>query len=316
MAVVREHEEGGLAVVQTLDEPADLDALVGKFKPRVLFSDPVALPVIDFTGLTVINAGGGTGWAQLNHSPLPSVKPVGRLLFAERSTLPRLLAIWVPDGVIVSPDKDKTDPATKPLNFHLFYHPSPGVLSGSYPFDFAFMDLIFRYLLYWKVLHKQMTNQHQASGSKAILVFPVGNPSGWNGSLGDQTSVLRLLQEVAFFVQRKHRVPFPLQPVGRCAVSGFSAGGQYVAKALAGDNTFFHDTVLAEIYGFDIRTDMGNFAARLKAWWRGGANRRAYRIYTTVPGHFAALEGIDPGRRSFRGPAGRRSGRARRRTLS
>ena len=289
---------------QLQDARDNIDALANKFKANVLFKDPVALPVIDFVGLTVINPGGGSGWGQLLHSPLPSVTPKGRLLFAERTTLPKLVAIWVPAGVTVTREKDKVNPGQVPLNFHLFYHPSPGVLKGSYPFDFAFMDLIFRYLLYWKVLHKQMTNQHQASGSKAILVFPVGNPSGWNGSLGDQTSVLRLLQEVAYFVQRKLKIPFPLQPVGRCAVSGFSAGGGYVVKALAGDNPFFNDNVLAEVYWFDFRTNMGDFAAKLKAWWRGGTNRRAYRIYTTVPDHFNTLQGIDPAATRFQGAGG------------
>jgi hypothetical protein len=277
---------------------------LGKPGGRVLFMSPVTLPVIDFTGLTVLNTGGGSGWGQLIHSPLPAVVPRGRLFFAERTTTPKLLAIWVPEGVMVTNEKNKVDPRKTPLNFHVFYHPSPGVLRGRYPFDFAFVDLMFRYLLYWKVLHKQMVNQHQASGSKAIMVFPVGDPSQWNGALGNQTSVLRLLQEVAYFVQRRHKIPFPLQPVGKCAVSGFSAGGQYVLQALGGDNPFFHDNVLAEIYAFDIRTNIAAFGSQLKKWWRGGANGRAFRIYTTDPGQFNTLEGTDPGATLFNGAGG------------
>lgn len=271
---------------------------------KIFTSDPVPRPVIDFTGLTVLNSSISEKWQRLIHNPIPSVAPKGKMFYAERTTVPKLVGIWVPEGATVTRERDKVNPGQVPLNFHLFYHPSPGVLSGFYPFDFAFVDLIIRYMIYWKFLHKAMINQHQAAGSKSLLIFPVGDPAQWNGNFGSQTSILRLLQEVAYFVQRRQKIAFPLQPVGRCAVSGFSAGGQYVVSALGGDDRFFHDNVLAEIYGFDIRMDVSDFASKLSAWWRGGKDRRAFRIYTTVPEHFNALEGIDRAAGLFIGAEG------------
>lgn len=257
--------------------------------------DPLPAPVLDFTGLTVLDSG-PTGWHQFIHNPVGPVTPRGRMIYAKRTTTPKLIGIWVPQGSLVTRERNKVNPADSPLNFHVFYHPSPGVLSGSYPFSFAFVDLILRYMMYWPALHKSLIQQQHAARSKPpILVFPVGEPAQWNGTLGNQSSVLRLLQEIGYFVQRMDKIPFPLQTVGKCAISGFSAGGGYVARALGGDNAEFHNKVLSEIYAFDIRTPSSNFAAALKAWWRGGAEERRFRLYTTDGGFFSATEGIDPG---------------------
>jgi hypothetical protein len=175
------------------------------------------------------------------------------MFYARRVETPALIAIWVPQGVLVSRQRNNVDPATKPLNFHIFYHPSPGKIKGSYPFSPLFVDLVCRYLFYYKIKHKEMVNQHVAAGVNNILIFPVGSSRNWNGGLGGQNSVLRLLQEVAFFVQRMDRIPIPLQTVGKCAVSGFSASGTFVNQAMGLENAHFDQNVLREIYGFDLR---------------------------------------------------------------
>ena len=175
------------------------------------------------------------------------------MFYAKRVDTPQLLGIWVPQGVTVSRQRNNVDPATKPLNFHVFYHPSPGKLKGFYPFSFDYVDLICRYLFYFPFLHKEMVNLHQAAAVNTIFVFPVGSARNWNGGLSGQSSVLRLLQEVAFFVQRMDRIPIPLQQVGKCAVSGFSAAGTFVNQAMTPENPHFDEHVLREIYGFDLR---------------------------------------------------------------
>src|SRR5262249_19011348 len=152
-------------------------------------------------------------------------------------------------------------------------------------------------------------NQHTAAGAKAVMVFPVGNPSNWYGSFGGQASVLRLLQEVAFFAQRQHGIPIPLQPVGKCAVSGFSAGGQFVNQALIQESEVFDRNVLREIYGFDIRgVSPSTFADSIRAWRRRNAGRdgdpRQYRLYTTDDSWFQANADVDAAATRFPGPAG------------
>ncbi len=302
------------ALGQLVNARFDVEAVqnvAAKTARQIISLDKLNNPVIDFVGLTVINPGGGTGWNQLLQTAIPVDVPQGKMFYARRVDIPKLVAIWVPDGVLVSRQRSKVDPATKPLNFHLFYHPSPGVLSGSYPFSFAFVDLICRYLLYYKFLHKAMVNQHHAAGVNNILVFPVGSPTKWNGGLGGQSSILRLLQEVAFFVQRMDRIPIPMQTVGKCAVSGFSASGSFVNQAMAFENAHFDQKVLREIYGFDLRgVTSTDFAASVRAWRARNAKKdsepRKFRIYTTVDSWLTAHQGVDPGAGAFSGAGGSR----------
>lgn len=300
------------ALGQLVNARFDVEAvktITNRTPRKILTLDPFNEPVIDFVGLTVLNPGGGSGWNQLLQSAIPVVVPRGKMFYARRVETPMLIAIWVPQGVTVSRQRNNVDPATKPLNFHVFYHPSPGVLSGSYPFSFAFVDLICRYCFYYKFLHKAMVNQHQAAGVNTIFVFPVGSPGTWNGNLGSQSSLLRLLQEVSFFVQRMDRIPIPLQKVGKCAVSGFSASGTFVNQAMGADNALFDQNVLREIYGFDLRgVSAATFANSVKAWRDRNAKKdsdpRRFRIYTTLNSWFDAHQGVDTNTGAFAGAAG------------
>jgi hypothetical protein len=274
--------------------------------------DPLTQPVIDFKGLRVVNQAASTGWELLSHTALPAVTPKGKMFYARRIEIPELIAIWVPEGVLVSRQRnDNVDPATKPLNFHIFYHPNPRVLIGPYPFSWAFVDIICRYLFYYKVFHKAMVNQHAAAGVNNIFVFPVGHPKFWNGNLGGQSSLLRLLQEVAFFVQRMDDIPVPLQKVGKCAVSGFSAAGPLVNQAMQFQNAFFDQHVLHEIYAFDLAQIKPTIFADSVAAWRGrnakkGAEPRKFRIYTHFDSWFSAHAHLDRTATTIAGPAGAR----------
>jgi len=93
---------------------------------KILTLDPFNEPVIDFVGLTVLNPGGGAGWNQLLQTAIPVVVPKGKMFYARRVDTPQLIAIWVPAGVTVSRQRNNVDPATKPLNFHIFLSPESG----------------------------------------------------------------------------------------------------------------------------------------------------------------------------------------------
>lgn len=298
------------ALGQLVNARAEVEA-VQRSAPDRIAIDPFRNPVIDFTGLTVANQSASAGWNQLVQAAIPGNDPGGKMFYARRVEIPTLIGIWVPAGVLVSRQRNNVDPATKPLNFHIFYHPSPGVLSGSYPFSFAFVDLICRYLFFYRFQHKAMVNQHSAAGVNNIFVFPVGHPSKWNGGLGGQNSLLRLLQEVAFFVQRMDRIPIPLQKVGKCAVSGFSAAGPLVNSAMTLQNPHFDQNVLREIYGFDLRqVDPQIFANSLTAWRGRNATKdkdpRKFRIYTTDDSWFGPNAQVERTAATFAGLAGSR----------
>lgn len=299
---------------QLVNARADVEAVQNaaeKTNSKILTLDPFNEPIIDFTGLTVANQSARGGWNQLIQAAIPVNVPGGKMFYARRVDIPNLIAIWVPDGVLVTRQRDNVNPATKPLNFHIFYHPSPGVLQGKYPFSFAFVDLICRYLFYYKFQHKTMVNQHSAAGVNNIFVFPVGHPSKWNGGLGGQNSLMRLLQEVAFFVQRMDRIEIPLQKVGKCAVSGFSAAGPLVNQAMLFENPDFDQNVIREIYGFDLRqVDPQTFADSLAAWISRNGKKdkepRKFRIYTTDDSWFSPNANVDRSAATFVGQASSR----------
>ena len=170
------------ALGQLIDARAQVEAVkraAEKTPSKILGLDAFICPVIDFTGLTVVNhprVQAGTFWCRR-----PSQLSLqGKHDVCATSRNSELIGIWVPEGVTFSRQRNNVDPATKPLNFHIFYHPSPGVLNGSYPFSFAFVDLICRYLFYYRPLHKAMVNQHFAPEVNNIFIFPVGDPKGWN----------------------------------------------------------------------------------------------------------------------------------------
>jgi hypothetical protein len=298
------------ALGQLTDARAAVELVKNGSAGSIQTLDPVSRAVIDFTGPTVVNPAASAGWSLLRQAPMPVVTPKGKMFYARRIDIPTLIAIWVPEGVLVSRQRsDNVDPSTKPLNFHIFYHPNPAVLHGSYPFSFAFVDLICRYLFYYPNLHKEMVNLHAAAGVNNIFVFPVGDPKTWNGGLGGQKSVLWLLQEVAFFVQRMALIPIPMQKVGKCAISGFSASGPLVNQAMQFENAFFDQHVLREIYAFDLRQMKAQTFADSLIAWRGrnvkkDSDPRKFRIYTTDASWFTANRHVERTATSITGPAG------------
>ena len=112
-------------------------------------------------------------------------------------------------------------------------------------------------------------------------------------------------------MQRMDGIPIPLQKVGKCAVSGFSAAGPFVNQAMTLQNAHFDQNVLREIYAFDLRqVDPQAFANSLAAW-RGrnaakDAEPRKFRIYTTDDSWFDPNANVDRTAATFTGPAGSR----------
>jgi hypothetical protein len=288
-----------------------IDVILGQLKDaRTILNgmgiqhlDPWANPVMDFSGTNVLNAS-GAGWDKFQHTLLGSVAPTGQMLYASRVTNPNFLAIYVPAGVTVTPSPGGKDPQKSPLNFHLFYPPWTGVLTGSYPFGDKFIDFIRRYLFFYPMLHKEMVCQQEASQAKPIFIFPIGDdrpepkagqkqPAQIPWDLGSQTSILRLLYEVKYFVQRMNKIPYPLQPIGKCAVSGFSSGGSKVYTAITNTDSQFNNNVLKEVYGFDLRQVAAQTFARTLGNWFNGGRDRFFRIYTTVGDWSNAMQGVD-----------------------
>ena len=270
----------------------------------------------------------GAGFTRLQSSNHPGVNPTGKLFFAERTAVPRLIAIYRPDHFASS-----LYPVGTTVPYHLFFHPfiPPDWPNDPYPFGPSYQNLIERYLVdrfdFLANLSpdgKEMIHQHADGGEKMIFVFPVGSKQEQMGRPQDnglvtQTRVLRLLQEVNYWVQRIDGVPFPLAPVGRCALSCFSAGVRFLASVLLGPrNSRLFDTLLKEVYAFDglfiKRLPNGsdvqsveetvNFCSTLRRWLvRGGAaDDRAIRVYTQRDLWFDQLKNAVSGATVATGP--------------
>jgi len=239
----------------------------------------------------------GTGWNIFKHTVVNVAPPKGTVLYAKRIGSPSLIALFVPEGQVVQPSVDRWDASARPLNFHLFFCPSTDNAanrSTSYPFDSYYIGLISRYFFVFRYLGKNMVNQQAQSGATPILIFPVPNRTDWHEPISSQGSILELLFEVRYFVSRKLGVPYPNQPVGKCALSGFSTSGQYVNKALVRTSDYFHYMVLQEVYGFDLGgVSAGTFAHNLKAWYNQTTDK-AFRIYTAKESWWESLKSIDP----------------------
>jgi len=281
---------------QLRDAESSVDAVRRGPNPRPLAVRPLTLDVGDLD-TPILTPRGSTAASK---NSIVRITPRGRLLFAERPTPPRLVAIYDPvkKFPFIGAPTDGIAPQQVPINYHIFFHPNiPAHFTPEYPFSFSFIDLIDRYMLqrqHWAI-GKAMVNQHDAAGGKCVFIFPVGGKTESFGDLTSQASALRLLEEVNYFIQRMDKVPFPLQPVGDCAISGFSAGIRAVHGVLTqGRVARFNDRVLRDVYNFDgvfatrdkdgkERVDTQTtlaFCSALKAWFRAGDGGRSLRVYS------------------------------------
>ena len=76
-----------------------------------------------------------------------TVVPTGKLVFAERKTVPKLIAIYLPNGWCFPPNPyKKPDPEENRTDYNVFFHPYIP-WGGPYPYGAKYLDLVARYLL-------------------------------------------------------------------------------------------------------------------------------------------------------------------------
>lgn len=319
---------------QLRDASSDVNKVKANPGPgrRTLVVQPAPREVVDFDGpiLTPIDNPG----APPAKSQLLTASPRGKLLFAERITPPRLIAIYDPIKKFPFLDnKNEGSPQQLPINYHLFFHPNiPGTFTDPYPNSFSYIDLFDRYMLQphkWDI-GKAMVPQHTAAGEKCVFIFPVGGKTEAFGDLNSQASALRLLAEVNYFIQRMDNVPIPLQPIGNLALSGFSAGIRPVNSVLTqGRVARFNDVILKDVYCFDgvfaSRDKDGRefvdipatlaFCSALRGWFRGGDQGRSLRVYSQNSIWLDQLKDAAPGSTVRQGRDGAREADSARSTV-
>ena len=245
----------------------------------------------------------GTGIAQFNISE-KDITPAGNIFVAERLTTPKLISVYHPGFNNPKKGQEKV-----PLNYHLFYHP-PAPVDDPYPFGEGYIRIIAKYMVHDMMTEplgfgKRLLYQNIADIPKNLLVFPSGSKKEGFGDLTSQSSVLRLLQEANYWIQRMRGISFPLAPVGRSALSAFSAGAGEVFSVLGGKkNASFFDNLLRHVYLFDPVMDAEAMKGVLSPWFRKGGAGRGFRLYTRDTKWFNAFSGQVPGGKTTDGNHG------------
>ncbi len=292
-----------MVVMQLRDAKASVDAVVSAGGMSYLTPQGHVIRDLDDRILDP----SGKGWDQLKHSKTGGVKPTGKVYFAERGHTPKLFAIYRPNGMARSFQVDGGNPQHLPIPFHLFFHPHIPAHFGEtpYPFGTKYIDLIARYLFYPQVFNigKAMVNQHHLSPDPCVFAFPVGHIREWFGELAKQTNLLRFFQEAAYFLQRMDGVSYPMQGVGRCAISAFSAGAEQLKIMMDTPDAAFLEQ-LREIYAFDPYLPGNEFSLcnAFGAWLQKGADDRKLRMYTQNPSWYGFAKQQLPSATESSGP--------------
>jgi hypothetical protein len=149
-----------------------------------------------------------------------------------------------------------------------------------------------------------MVHHHAAAGREVIFVFPLGVRGGGMGQLPSQANVYRLLQELNFWLQSTAPIGNEFVPVGRIALSCFSAGIHALGAVLRSDRVPAFWDRLKEIYDFDgvyagDPRSTAQFVTQIEQWGNPGnqgMQDRRLRVYTQS-GAFARFGSLTGGRR-------------------
>jgi hypothetical protein len=135
-----------------------------------------------------------------------------------------------------------------------------------------------------------MLYQNNAASPKVVFLLPMPHAEAtWAGEVAAQTGLCRLLEEVAYFLQRKQGSPWPLQPVGSVSLSCYSNGAKMLAAAMGGGSAVPHflTKTLKNVFVFDGIPEGGEdgkraFSKSLARWFQNpeGRGDRNLRFYT------------------------------------
>jgi hypothetical protein len=223
------------------------------------------------------------------------VRPQGRIYAFEYKTVtaPKLIMVWHPADM----DFSKPKPAGSEFRvpYHFYFHPTAHDPTP-YPFgknakgDQPHVGLAYRHTMFesWGSV------QHYYSRKRLVYVVPVGNLRDQFGEAGSVVGIYALLREINLALHQINGADlgaYQAQPVGRVAISGFSAGVYYMINALldrsSATGQAFLQNHVGEIYNWDgaiggkgiKNTVPQDFGKLIKQWWR---HKDQYvRVYTS-----------------------------------
>jgi hypothetical protein len=230
-------------------------------------------------------------------------RPKGRIYVLEYKTItaPRLVMVWHP----VEMDFSKPKPAGADFKvpYHFYFHPTAHDRTH-YPYgknangDQPHVGLGYRHTMYetWANV------QHYYSRKRVVYVVPVGSVRDKFGEAGTSLGMFTILSEINLALHRINGANFgtyQTQPLGRVAVSGFSAGADSMVTALLDRSSptgqGFLQNHVAEIYNWDgaiggkgiPNTVPASFGKLIQGWWRHKG--QFFRVYTSNSQYDSAL---------------------------
>lgn len=263
-----------------------------------------------------ILSGGGTGEDRFRFATMGArAADLTKVRYIESKAYPKLFACYDPVKKALARGNKPAD-KRRPINYHVFLHPSTGHFGReSYPFGEKYLDLISRYVLIQGqtfVGHGVAAQHRAANVDNTVAVFPVGSASQMFNGMNSQGSLLRVIQELHWVLQRADGDRFPQQPIGGVALSAFSSSIDYVAQILANgvSGVMTQRGLLREVYSFDGFHGQGSdsqtrdFCSSLVRFVRADPAKRAFRAYTKNGTYRDILSTALPGAALTNGPQG------------
>lgn len=191
------------------------------------------------------------------------------------------------------------------IPYHFYFHPTPN--SGvSYPYgkdakgDQLYVGVGYRHLMF----ESWANVQHYYAMKNVVFVVPVGSSEQKFGEVGSSLGIFTILREINLalhMVNNADPINFLAQDIGRVAISGFSAGVDFMINALSNQNSplgqSFVENHVKEIYSWDgavappQNTVPDNFAKLIQKWWRN--EDQFFRIYTSNSAYSTKLAFMD-----------------------
>ena len=230
------------------------------------------------------------GIARLTYDLQTPVRPSGRIYVFElkTATAPRLLFVWHP--VQMHFPSARPGGSAGPISYHFYYHPTAKDPTA-YPYGRNQAGVQPHVLVGYRHLmfETSATVQLYYARRRVVWVVPVASPAHQFGEAATTVGVRSILNEINLALHSANAAyeHYERQPVGRVAMSGFSAGALQLVAALSDRSSplgqSFLQNNVKEIYCWDGATDPPNqvpapFGAVVKNWWRDADQK--VRVYT------------------------------------
>lgn len=264
-----------------------------------IFQKGTEMPLIKLKADVINKDRNSIGANRLEFEVISPVRPHGLSYVFEykTTTAPKLVFVWHSQDLKFFEPSRGIDESK--ISYHLYFHPTPHDATH-YPFGKnsvgrqPHVDLGYRHLMFesWGSV------QHYYAKKKVVFVVPIGSVRDAFGECGSLAGIQTVLTELNAALQVQNVKDYGyVFDVGRVAVSGFSAGANFMLNSLMDESSprakSFLTNNIKEVYSWDGATGSPNgvplnFAKFVSRWIRRGGNQK-FMVYTANPKYVEEL---------------------------